>query len=98
VEGGCSATDTRRLRGQRAADSGHVVAKSGGGQRARGQRRNKGWGAADEWAQAPQSRAARFNWIRIQTQRNSNTIQIISNFDRFKKDLPELKNFEIKYS
>jgi hypothetical protein len=89
---------TRRLRGQRATDSGPVVAESGGGRRTRDQHRNKGWGAAGEWAQAPQSRAARFNWIRIQTQRNSNAIQIISNFDRFKKDLPQLKKFEIKYS
>jgi hypothetical protein len=28
---------------------------------------------------------------------NSNSIQIFSNFDRFKKDIPELKNFEVKY-
>jgi hypothetical protein len=28
---------------------------------------------------------------------NSNQIQIPLNFDRYKKDLPELKKFEIKY-
>jgi hypothetical protein len=28
---------------------------------------------------------------------NSNAIQIISNFEKFKKDIHELKNFEIKY-
>jgi hypothetical protein len=28
---------------------------------------------------------------------NSNSIQIISNFDQTKKDLPKLKIFEIKY-
>jgi hypothetical protein len=28
----------------------------------------------------------------------SNQVQIISNFDHSKKDLPELKKFEIKYS
>jgi hypothetical protein len=33
--------------------------------------------------------------IRIQT--DSNYIQILSNFDRSKKNLPELKKFEIKY-
>jgi phosphoribulokinase len=39
----------------------------------------------------------RFDLIQIQIQTNLNIIQIISNFDPSKKDLPELEKFEIKY-
>jgi hypothetical protein len=35
--------------------------------------------------------------IQIQIQTDTNEIQILSNFDQFKKDLSELKKFEIKY-
>jgi hypothetical protein len=35
--------------------------------------------------------------IRIQIQIDSNYIQILSNYDRSKKDISELENFEIKY-
>jgi hypothetical protein len=45
----------------------------------------------------PQSQAARFDLIQIQIQTNSNLIQIVTKFDRFKKDLPEIKKFGIKY-
>jgi hypothetical protein len=35
--------------------------------------------------------------VRFDSDSNSNTIQIISKFDLFKKDLPKVKNFGIKY-
>jgi hypothetical protein len=38
-----------------------------------------------------------FILIQIQIPTNSNSIQIVSNFDRPKKGLPELEKFEIKY-
>jgi hypothetical protein len=48
---------------------------------------------ADRWGHAAQSRATRFDLIRIQIQTNSNVIETISNFDPSKKDLIELKKF-----
>jgi hypothetical protein len=56
-----------------------------------------GWEVVDRWGRAAQSQAARFDLIWIQIQMNSNVIQIISNFDPSKKDVPELEKFEIKY-
>jgi hypothetical protein len=45
----------------------------------------------------PEARQWWFIPIQIQIPMNSNSIQIISNFDQTKKDLPKLKIFEIKY-
>jgi hypothetical protein len=35
--------------------------------------------------------------VRFDSNLNSIAIQIVSKVDRFKKDLPDLENFEIKY-
>jgi hypothetical protein len=58
----------------------------------RGPCRNMGGGIADEWSQGHYDEVAAVDF-----DSNSNSIQIIPNFDRSKKDLPELEKFEIKY-
>jgi phosphoribulokinase len=45
-----------------------------------------------------QCMATRANLTQTQVQTNSNLIQTISNFDHPTNDLPELQQFEIKYS
>jgi hypothetical protein len=57
---------------------------------------DRGGGVAAGWAPGYSLRRRRFDLIQIRIQTKSNSIQIIPNFVRPKKDLPKIEQFEIK--
>jgi hypothetical protein len=87
---------SRRGRGGGHGDQAAVVgrrARAGGAPQGG---KGNGWDA-NGWCLSHSNGGGGEILIQIQIQMDSNYIQILSNFDHSKKDLPELKKFEIKH-